>query len=740
MQRVLKLASYIVGSAFLIILVSALALIIFVNPNDFKPTISQRFYQQTGQKLTIHGKISWRLYPGLGLAVHDITLGNPKGFKLPLANISEAILRIKLKPLFSKQIDISQIYLRGVSLHLIKHKNGKCNWQNLFMPTHKHGHEHKQITVKRNNQQTIPDNTTKKSTATPVVTKKKPNMPFAIHQWSIDHLQIQKANIYFHTPKEQFSIEQANLDADHVRLNQLFPLHIQLHYLHNQYNLPLELNTQVRVSLADHLIKLKQLNLKTRTPKAANTHPAHIHIQSTLSYHWQQQAIQIDTAKLQLANIQAALHGHLKISTPMQAKATLDVHPFQVAQLLKQLNLKLPTRLNPKAIKTLSAKITVRIHDKKLSLSHSQLILNQNPIHITGQYDLQRQSLQSTLTIQTLKIADLLKPANKTHASQQHRQQHVSQSNHLAPKQAAHHQRQKKTWLLGKSHGKLTINIQQLTLQKLKIDNISLTLNFSPYRLKVAPLLADFYNGKLHVTSTLDFHKDRPQIQIKEDLSGTQSQALYQLLAWQLHSSSPVLATMLLKLPIHGKTAFHMNLKTSGQTQAAWLRQVDGTIHFSFSGGTLSGLNADEYIQLALSQRQAQQIPTQIGDQQTMFSRLSGSIRLTHGIAHNNDFVMDTPTLIMRGNGQANLLSKQLNYQLNIKRKRDINKSAAFSIPLSIQGPLMHPRLRLDVAKLASNQLNAQKSKIKKSVTKKITTVIKDKIGTQAINALGKLF
>ncbi|MGL5335751.1 MAG: AsmA family protein, partial [Enterovibrio sp.] len=70
---------------FLLIMMLLVFLVIggvlyWINPNDFKPLITQEVKKQLGRDLVIGGDIGWSFWPTLGLSVEQVSLNNPEGF------------------------------------------------------------------------------------------------------------------------------------------------------------------------------------------------------------------------------------------------------------------------------------------------------------------------------------------------------------------------------------------------------------------------------------------------------------------------------------------------------------------------------------------------------------------------------------------------------------------------------------------------------------------------------------
>jgi uridine kinase len=78
-----RIAIDVLKAHIALVIVALLALILFVNPNQFKPMIVEQVQKNTGMTLAIEGDISWQFFPSLGFSVGKTELRNPEGFSSP---------------------------------------------------------------------------------------------------------------------------------------------------------------------------------------------------------------------------------------------------------------------------------------------------------------------------------------------------------------------------------------------------------------------------------------------------------------------------------------------------------------------------------------------------------------------------------------------------------------------------------------------------------------------------------
>ncbi len=131
MSKILRIFITFIGAVILLGLVSLIGLVVFVNPNDLKPQISQAVTKFTGRQLQLGGDIQWSLFPWLGLQLNDAKLTNNPGFgsDKPIAQIKKLEIQVRLFPLLHKQLEIGKLQIHGLTLYLIKNAKGQVNWE-----------------------------------------------------------------------------------------------------------------------------------------------------------------------------------------------------------------------------------------------------------------------------------------------------------------------------------------------------------------------------------------------------------------------------------------------------------------------------------------------------------------------------------------------------------------------------------------------------------------------------------
>jgi AsmA protein len=120
-------------SVIALLLITSIALAIFINPNDYKEQIQTKVKETINRDVLIKGDISWSFYPQLGFDFGEVEINNPSGFdQKHLLRIQNASVGLALLPLFKGEVQVGELAVDGLNLNLITNKDGSTNLDNLF--------------------------------------------------------------------------------------------------------------------------------------------------------------------------------------------------------------------------------------------------------------------------------------------------------------------------------------------------------------------------------------------------------------------------------------------------------------------------------------------------------------------------------------------------------------------------------------------------------------------------------
>lgn len=102
----------------LVVLVAGMsALVLLVNPNDFRGYMVKKVEQSSGYHLTLEGDLRWHVWPQLSILAGRMTLTAP-GAAAPAVSADNMRLDVKLLPLLSHQLYVKQVMLKNAVIRL----------------------------------------------------------------------------------------------------------------------------------------------------------------------------------------------------------------------------------------------------------------------------------------------------------------------------------------------------------------------------------------------------------------------------------------------------------------------------------------------------------------------------------------------------------------------------------------------------------------------------------------------
>ena len=102
----------------LVVLVAGLsALVLLVNPNDFRDYMVKQVAARSGYQLQLDGPLRWHVWPQLSILSGRMSL-TAQGASQPLVRADNMRLDVALLPLLSNQLSVKQVMLKGAVIQL----------------------------------------------------------------------------------------------------------------------------------------------------------------------------------------------------------------------------------------------------------------------------------------------------------------------------------------------------------------------------------------------------------------------------------------------------------------------------------------------------------------------------------------------------------------------------------------------------------------------------------------------
>lgn len=126
MSKSLKIVLFAVSGFVGLLVLVALALLLFVDVNAYKPRLIAAASEALGMEVSVDGRLGIGFFPGLHVTLEDAHIRN-RG--TDLVSAKQARLGIELLPLLQKKIRIDKIVLKSPAISIVRDRDGEFNFE-----------------------------------------------------------------------------------------------------------------------------------------------------------------------------------------------------------------------------------------------------------------------------------------------------------------------------------------------------------------------------------------------------------------------------------------------------------------------------------------------------------------------------------------------------------------------------------------------------------------------------------
>ena len=706
MNKPLRLGLKIFAALILLLLIAGISLPFIIDPNDYKDEIISRVKQETGRELAIPGDISLSIFPWLGVQLGEVSFGNAPGFgDRPMAHINAVDVRVKLLPLFSKEVQIDHVTLDGLTLLLQRDARGRTNWDDLL---------HQPDVAQ-------PAKPTPQETPAP----EKPGGT-ALAALAVDGLSLSNSQIDWQDAqaKQYYSLNDVNLSLGAVAFGRAFPLKADLKFTSRDPEANGELNISVDVTIGQDLKNYALDNLKLETQLSSTALPKQpVQLKASLA------SLTIDlnkgalhTKKLQLAShnltLQADIEAQKILSQPTY-QGQLSIPPFSLRELLKQLKITLPATADAEVFKHVEVLSHFQGSSKQLKLDKLHLKLDDSTLSGNAMLpDLGKPAIRYSLALDKIDADRYLPPPTETQSAQAK----PAPSGSSAAAAGA----QLPMELLRALDVQGRLKIDHFKISNLKSRNIFLPSKANKGVIQLSPISAELYGGRYQGNISLDVTSNTPRLGINESLRSV--------------NIGPLLKDFWGDDKIRGKANLNARLTARGLDPVAFRKTLNGTADFEFKDGAVKGFNLAQMERELKARLKGQPVPKEKVPQETDFASITGSVTATNGLVENKDLQAAMPYARAIGAGKAYLVSEELDYTLQVKFTskaigqggRSYEQMDKIALPIRFRGSFSNPSIKPDydavIKALAKQELEKQKQKLEDKAKKKIEKELGDEL------------
>ncbi|MFJ2334642.1 AsmA family protein [Pseudomonas helleri] len=730
-----KILGLVLLGLLLIIVALGFALSHLFDPNDYKDEIRQIARDKAHIELTLNGDIGWSLFPWLGLELHDASVATLTAPDQPFADLQMLGLSVRVLPLLRKEVQMSDVRVEGLNLHLTRDKDGRGNWEDIGKPA-----------------LAAPGTETAATDSTKPAAADTASQPIKL---DIDSLTVNNARVEYsdELTGKQFSAESIQLSTGPVHEATSIPVKLTAFLGTNQpvMRVKTELDGKLRF---DRVLKRYQLE-DMKIVGEASGEPLQ---GKTMNFSASGQLL-VDMAanvaewsSLKISANQLRALGELKANsldkTP-QISGGLSIAQLDLAKFLDSIGQTLPA-MAPGSLSKFE--LVTQLSATPTSVSFDDLKLNLDDSTFNGRIaveDFAKQALRIQLKADTFDADRYLPPKSaEANGAKAARQAEVQGSEASALTASGDSPLPDAPTKSGWSTTKIIpverlktldlnadISFGQLTLSKLPIQNAALKANSKDGVLTLENLSGSLYKGTFAANGSLNVQPVLPVVKLQTRIT---SVPVEKILQSQGQTS-----------PVTGLLTLNSNVTGSGNSQSALIQSLNGTASFALNNGVLLNANIEQQLCKAISTLNRKTLSGAPLGKDTPFNELKGSLVFRNGVASNQDLVVRIPGLSVKGDGDIDLRVLGMDYRIGITIEGDtrpmpdpacqVGKNfVGIELPLRCRGPLElgAKACRLDKEGLGKVAVKAAGNKLSEKLEEKLG----DKVSPELKDALKGLF
>lgn len=691
----MKLVRWLAGLLFIasvFVYVLLLALPVFFDPNDYKDQLVTLVEKKTGRQMEIEGDIQLRVSPWLDATC---TLGKTRLsgnalFPNSTCIASEQVrMELSILPLLLfRRLQMENVVLDGVTINLIRSKEGMNNWQ----PLPDASPEQDQAAGAA-----APVSPPKETQARPLFTR----MLLGISGIDVNGLHLNHVNARYDNRLTNTIILVRDLQIRTGRLRDHIPFpveanfHLTLDRHGNKTNSSRsgDITMQGNATLfwRERHFLLEDFRLQTTLRgKGLPKRGLRVVATTSSSIHLPQQKITVENFSMTHENATLKGSGTLENFHTPRWSLDLTIPECSPRSILDQLPATRPLLDNDQAFTLLRGSLAIQGNPERLELTDLNLTVDETTL--TG--NLTRQVQEPPALIATI------------HANRLDLDRYGA----APPKESAQTENQPPSTDLPLIPTDLLRNLLlQVDLQfdSLKVGGATL----APARVKLdgkngllqPALTAILYSGTLKLETRLDVTGNIPTLQIKPRLDKIRL--------------GPLFADMTGKEDVTGIATFQADLGTSGNRIEELLQGMRGSTKLEILNGRFSAFPIREKIEEALTAAQPRtQAPADICVEPTIFDHLSATAVIEDGVLHNHDLRATSKEMEINGTGEIDLVQGLADFALKVALPTPLFPDRGFDftgsdatvvIPCTISGPLTDLRQHIDVDRLIPSHQSA---------------------------------
>ena len=718
-MRSLKIAGYVLGALLALVVLTLVAVVIFVDPNDYRDDIQRIVERETGRKLTLSGELKLSVFPWLALQTGPASLSDAPGFgDEPFVSLQNARVSVRLLPLLRGKLEIGKVSLDGARIRLLTDSQGRDNWADLGEKDKVPAQDAADTGPAR--LPTIEGLGIKDAAVT--MEDKQANSRHVVRDFNLQTGRLESGQPF--DLKTDFVFEQdASMSVKvHVATTVTADLENNTHRLaepkidltvsgsgYPAEGVPVQIRADsLSTDIGRQTHQLNGLTLTT-TWKSDGLPPAGVPVAlkakeftaNLAAQTLELVGLQADVAGAQLSG---ALKGEEILDAPRIA-GPLKLEPIAPREWLPKLGVTLPKTRDADVFKKLSFASNVALTKTSADLQDVNLQLdNTTAKGSVGVADFASKALRFDLNVDRINADRYLAPKSDASANKTGKEPPTE-----IPVAA-----------LRNLNARGQLQVGEAVFADIKFTKLRLGVNARDGKVRFNPSEASMYGGQYRGDIGIDATSDVARVSLDEHVSGI--------------DFAPLFRDLFKTKRVSGKGGANIKLHGAGRNTDDIVKTLTGNIDFSVANGAIEGSDLWYEIRRARALLKQQAAPERSGPERTEFSAMQGTGAMTNGVLTNNDLDVALQYLRVTGQGKIDVPNSSLDYRLVanvLKIPREGADTAQMqdmvdaAIPVKVTGALSDPKIRPDIEGYVKGQVKERVDKEKDKLEQKV----KDKLG-----------
>ncbi|MFA0524198.1 AsmA family protein [Vibrio sp. 10N.222.52.C3] len=704
-----KLLIFIAVPVFVVI-AAILALVLLVNPNQFKPLIVEQAQKHTGLELVIEGDISWQFFPSIGFELGQTELRNPEGFTQPnLFKVDTVGVDVSVTPLFSNQLEIGNITLDGAEFYLETLKDGRKNIDALTQASAPQESEPAAGTSSESAPAPQEQTTTDAS------------------GWTINLAGVTVSNALFEMDDKQAGsftkLYDVSLNLSEFAVDTWTTATFAASGENNQQKFSAQGSAEFKLAegFASYALRNIDLNAKFNDP-ATSIESAKIGL-NTFEFDKVNQLTYAVIGNAAGLDLDLKGGGELTVDSAI-SKVTLN-------------KLTLDSTFKGDTLPQSPMKVDM-LSDLSFDLNKSHLSfvlekLQANAIALDGKADVilsEIPKVRFSLHSLNIDLDEFLGLGNTTETASTAPSGSAGGSTSSSGSSDPAKEVEPDLSALKTLDVKGDITIDKFKANNAKMQNVKTAFSVNRGIAELTSFTSNLYQGSISATAKLDARKTPATYTAKKKIKGVKVQ--------------PLLVDVADNDMLEGTGNIDVNVKGKSLTPTGIKKNLVGTIAINFEDGAVNGINVAQLIRENYAKIKGEKVESTNEAQKTDFSAMKATLKVDKGWVSTNDLSAQSPLLRVTGQGKANFINETVDFlvrtsivgSLEGQGGKSIDDLKDVTIPIKVTGQWAAPKFALvfdDVLKQ-----KAQKE-IDRGVNK-LTDKIKDEKTKEAVDGLLKGF